>query len=387
MSSPWPARPVLCLNLYATTGGAERALLELTSALDRSRFEPIVVLASDGPLRARLGESGVEVRLEPFPTPPLHALAWPPTLVRLARAAMRMRRLVRERQVRLAQCGDVLGLLVLVPAMLSGLRVVYQVNYLGHGPRLRLFGILARFVGAVVACSAWQRDAVVAAAASLASRTVVIHPGIDTAAFGSGNGAAVRQEWGVPAEAPLIGMLARYDVWKGHRTFLEAAVRVLERRPDARFAMIGGALNSTVLGHVGAYRRQILDELEALGLHDRVLAIDHRDDVPDVLAALEVVVLPSVDEPFGMVLIEAMAAGRPVVAADSGGPREIVQDAETGLLFRTGDAASLAAAILKLLDDAGLARSLADAGSRRARDAFHKNRYAREMEAVYDRFA
>jgi glycosyltransferase involved in cell wall biosynthesis len=387
MTTATAPRPILCLNLYATMGGAERALLELASALDPARFVPLVVIAAEGPLAARLRQRGIEVVIERFPALPLYAFAWPPTAWRLAVAALRLTRLVRERGIRLLQCGDVLGLLLLLPSVRAGARVIYQVNYLGHGPRLRLFGLLARSAEAIVACSQWQRGVVTRAAPRLAGRTLVVHPGVETADFAAGRGGAFRRELGVPNGAPLVGMLGRYDVWKGHQLFLEAAARVLERRPEALFAMIGGALNSDSLRHVDAYQRRVLARRDSLGLREKVRVVDHRDDLPDVLAALDVVVLPSKDEPFGMVLVEAMAAGRPVVAADSGGPKEIVQDNATGLLFRSGDAAALADAVLALLDDPERARALGEAGRGRARDVFHRNRYARKMEALYERLA
>lgn len=382
------ARTLACLNLYATIGGAERALLELASALDRSRFVPLVVLGGDGPLAAQLRSRGVEVLVEPFPTPPLYALAWPPTLVRLMRAALRLRRLASERGIRLVQCGDVLALLLLLPTVATGARLVYQVNYLGQGPRRWLFRALARFAtDAIVACSAWQRAAVAGSSRRLSARTVVVHPGIEPAGFAGGSREAFRALLALDPAAPLVGMLARYDVWKGHELFLDAAARVLEHRPETRFVMVGGALNAGALRHVTAYQSRVLARLARLGLQGRVQLVDHRDDVADVLAGLDVVVLPSFGEPFGMVLVEAMAAGRPVVAADSGGPREIVTQGETGLLFKTGDAASLAAAILRLLDDPADARALADAGRARAAQLFHRDRYARDMEALYGRLA
>jgi glycosyltransferase involved in cell wall biosynthesis len=382
------ARSLACLNLYATIGGAERALLELVPALDRSLFVPLVVLGGDGPLAAQLRSRGVEVLVELFPTPPLYALAWPPTLIRLWRAAVRLRRLSRARGIRLVQCGDVLALLLLLPTVASGARLVYQVNYLGQGPRLWLFRALARVVAdAIVACSSWQREAVVGSSLRLAARTVVVPPGVELASFQGGSGVGFRAGLGLGGGVPLVGMLARYDVWKGHELFLDAAVRVLERRPETRFAMVGGALNAGALRHVSAYQSRVLARLARLGLQGRVHPVDHRDDVAEVLAALDVVVLPSFGEPFGMALVEAMAAGRPVVAADSGGPREIVKPGETGLLFRTGDAASLADAILTLLDDPARARALAAAGLARAREIFQRDRYARDMEAVYGRLA
>jgi glycosyltransferase involved in cell wall biosynthesis len=380
-------RPILFLNLYATIGGAERALLELLAGLDRSRFEPIAVLGGEGPLAAALRGAGVEVVVERFPTPPLWALAWPGTLWRLRAAAAGIARLVRERGARVVQCGDVLGLLLLGPAFRAGARIVYQVNYLGAGPRLLLLRALQGRIANVVACSRFQAEAIARALPGLAARTQVVHPGVAAAAFAGGDRAGFRREIGVAAEAPLVGMLGRYDVWKGHDVFLEAAARLAPVRPELRFAMIGGALNAGQLPHVARYRDAVLEQRARLGLGDRVKVVDHRADVANALAALDVLVMPSRGEPFGMALVEAMAAGVPVVASDSGGPREIVEDGVTGRLFATGDAAALAETLQSLLADPEAARRLAGAGRERALRLFSREAYAASMQEIHGRLA
>ncbi len=381
------SQPLLCLNLYASVGGAERALVELLPALDPARYAPFAVLGSEGPLAVALRERGAAVVIEPFPTPPLWGLAWPPTLLQVRRAACRIGRLAESRGVRVAQCGDVLGLLLLGPARRAGARLVYQVNYLGDGPRLALLRALGGRIDAVVACSRFQADQIARDAPGLQARTVVVHPGIDVAAFASGDGAAFRREIGVAEGAPLVGMLARYDVWKGHDVFLDAARHLVATRPELRFAMIGGALNAAALPHLARYRDATLARREALGLGDRVKVVDHRADVSGALHALDVVAMPSRGEPFGMALLEAMAAGRPVVASDSGGPREIVEHGKSGLLFRTGDAAALAAAVGTVLDDPAAARRRADAARERVKQSFGREAYARSMQEVYGRLA
>jgi glycosyltransferase involved in cell wall biosynthesis len=379
---------VLDLGLYGTLGGAERALAELLGGLDGGRFRPLVVLATGGPLVERLRAAGTEVVVESFPTPPLYRLAVPWVLAAELRAAWRLRKLVRERGARILHCGDVLGLLLLLPAALAGGRVVYQVHYLGAGLRLLAWNLLALLAtDVVVAYSADQRDSILRATRGLARRLVVVHPGIDPAPYGCGDRARLRAELGLADATPLVGLLARYDAWKGHAVFLEAARRVVDACPDARFVMAGGALNRESLPHVERCRAEVLARRAALGLEDRVFVLDHRGDVPDVLAGLDVVVCPSVREPFGMVLLEAMAAGRPVVASDSGGPAEIVEDGMSGLLFPTGDAAALAERLQRLLDDPALRERLAEGGRRRVREAFDRGRYARALEAIYVRLA
>ena len=372
---------VLYLNLYGTIGGAERALLELLDALDRTRFEPVVVLGDDGPLREALRRRGVEAVVESFPAPPLHRLAWPPTLARLARAAWRIRRLAHARRARILHCSDVLGLMLLIVGRPPAARLVYQLNYLGGAPRRLALACLALpAVDRLLAVSAGQRGP---APSFLARRTRVVSPGIHAGSFARGDRATLRDALGVTGATPLVGLVARYDSWKGHHVFLEAAARIASRRPEIRFAIVGGSLNGDQLPHVGRYRDGVLARRAELGLEQAVAVLGHRDDVPAVLAGLDVLVCPSDHEPFGMIVLEALAAGTPVVASDSGGPAEILEDGRSGLLFRTGNEESLASAVLRVLDEPTLGPRLAAEGRRRLESAFTSARYARDVEAVY----
>ena len=375
---------VLYLSLYTTIGGAERALLELLGAADISRFRPLVVVPGEGPLPSALAARGFEVCREAFPTPPLHALFRPQVARALLAAAWRLRRLARTRGVRLFHCGDLLAALLLLPASWPRGRVLYQVNYIGGAPRRWLLNLLGLFtLHKVVAYSRDQQAEIVRAPGWLRRRTVVVWPGIDPVPFERGDREAVRRELGVEAGTTLIGLLARYDVWKGHHVFLEAAARVRARWPEVRFLIAGGALNAESLPHVARCRDTVLARRRELGLDDAVVVLDHRQDVPSLLAALDIVVCPSFREPFGMIVVEALAAGRAVVASNSGGPAEIIEDGRSGLLFATGSSEHLAARLGELVGDQDRRRTLGAAGSARVRAAFTAGRYASEMEALY----
>jgi glycosyltransferase involved in cell wall biosynthesis len=381
-------RVVLFLNLYSSLGGAENALLHLLAALDRTRCRPLVVVGREGPLVDALRAQGVETIVLPFPAPPLWHLALPWILWRELRAAWRLRRLVREAGAGIIHAGDVLGLLLALPARLSGARVVYQVNYLGGRLRLLLMNVAALLCARrVLVFSEAQRRDLLARTWLLRARTQVIPPGIDARPAPLAVPSQARAALGLAPGAPVVGMVARYDRWKGHKVFLRAMARLRDSRRDLQVLVVGGSLNSELLPHVAAYRDDVLAELRRLGLEDAVRLLGYVPRVAEVMAAMDVLVCPSEDEPFGLVVVEALALGTPVVVADSGGPPEIVEQGRCGLVFPTGDAVALASQVERLLADVSLRRVLAAAGRERAQAAFSAARYARDVEALYGALA
>jgi glycosyltransferase involved in cell wall biosynthesis len=377
---------VLFLNLYATLGGAENALLQLLAALDRRRFEPRVVVGSEGPLKDALQARQVPVEVVPFPARALWWLAAPGVLARDLRAALRLRRIVREHGVQVLHTGDVLGLLLALPARAGGVRVVYQVNHLGGWPRRALLSMLARLaVDHILVFSEAQRCEVLAGTWGLSGLTAVVRPGLSADTPG-GSKAAAREALGLPRDRRLVGMAARFDVDKGHATFVAAAARLVED-DDVDVVIAGGALNQEQLPHVAAYRARVLEQIRRLGLERRVHVLGFVASAAELTTALDVLVCPSEREPFGMIVVEALALGTPVVVSDTGGPPEIVGHGRCGLVFRTGDPEALAAQVRRLLGDGALCEALVAAGRARARDAFSGDRYARDLEAVYDRVA
>ena len=197
-------------------------------------------------------------------------------------------------------------------------------------------------------------------------RSHVVPLGIDLERFAHGTPA-------LDDDGPLVGNVARLAPQKDHATLLDAFARVREVRPDARLALVGD----------GESRAELEARAERLGIAHNVLFTGARDDVPDVLASFDVFAFPSLFEGLCLAVIEAQAAGVPVVATPVGGIRETVVDGETGLLVPTRDPQALAAAILRLLDDRELSARLAAEAQRRVRDRFSEQRMVEETLALY----
>jgi glycosyltransferase involved in cell wall biosynthesis len=228
-------------------------------------------------------------------------------------------------------------------------------------------------------------SAAVASHLKLTRTAEVIFDGIDVLAFTPEvDGSAVRAELGVPKTAPLIGFVARLDPWKGADVFIRAAAVVSMQRHDAHFAIIGGELPGHE--HHAAALLRLADDL---GLGHRIHFAGWRyppESMPAVMAAVDVLLHTAIrPEPFGLVFLEAMAAGRPVVAAEGGGVPEVVDNGVTGLLTAPGDWEAAAAAVASLLKDRQRARVMGMAGRRRVECHFDVRAQVRKIEAVYER--
>jgi glycosyltransferase involved in cell wall biosynthesis len=162
--------------------------------------------------------------------------------------------------------------------------------------------------------------------------------------------------------------------------FLDVLAKMRKRRP----AVVGLLVGSDLFHENRAYVSQLERHAERLRLSDgALLVLQQRDDIPDLLSASDVLVSTSDNEPFGRVLVEAGAAGVPVVATDSGAKREVVEDNATGILTPPGDAGALAKACLDLLDQPERLTALGTAGYARAHEAFDVTRLANEVANLY----
>jgi glycosyltransferase involved in cell wall biosynthesis len=184
----------------------------------------------------------------------------------------------------------------------------------------------------------------------------------------------LREEYGLPAEGPIVGVVARLEAEKGHPTLIDAWPHVLAEFPDATLLIVGE----------GSRREALEAQVAALGISRSVVFTGRRDDVPGVTAALDVAVLPSYREAQGLTILEAMALSRPVVASNVGGIPEMIEDGKTGLLVPPHDPGALATAITRLLSDHPLADTLARAAHDMVHERFCVELMARAVETIYD---
>ena len=229
----------------------------------------------------------------------------------------------------------------------------------------------------LVACSHSVADHIAERVGVARDRVTTVLNGVDADLFASGNRQASRLRLAIPQNRVAIGLVGRISEQKGQEEFLRAAAIVRGQFPAALFLVIGSADDPALL-------TQAKDLVAVLGLDDCVRFTGHVTDMPDVYAALDIVAAPSRWEGFGLMLVEAMAAGKPIVATRVGAIPEVCVDRETALLVPPRDPAALAAALLDVLQDPDMGRALGEAGIRRAA-AFSWQRSAETLDALYQR--
>jgi glycosyltransferase involved in cell wall biosynthesis len=210
-----------------------------------------------------------------------------------------------------------------------------------------------------------------------AARTVVVNEGIDLDRVDAAPPARLHEELWLPRHAPIIGNVAALVPHKGQRHLIDAASLVVRQVPDARFVIAGeGELH-------GALERQIRERR----LEKHVILLGFRPDVLSLHKVFDVFVMSSVTEGLGTSLLDAMACGKPVVATRAGGIPEVVEDGLTGLLVPTRDPEEMAAAIVRLLNDAALRRRMGEAALLSVRERFSVERMVLDTLRVYQRVA
>lgn len=203
----------------------------------------------------------------------------------------------------------------------------------------------------------------------------IIHPGIDLDRFRPGPPpASLRAELSGDPDRPLVGVVGRLDEGKGIHVLVDAMARLTGESSDARLVVVGDKGTDTT-DYADRLRKRALDVLG-----DRVRFVGRRHDIPEIMRAIDVLVVAAVAEPFGLTALEAQASRTPVIGTDAGGLPEFVEHDVTGLLVPPLDVARLAAAIERMLDDEHLRNRVVDEAERRANPA-------RGLDAQYDELA
>lgn len=361
--SAGPLKIVLVMPSGVYRGGAEEALLHFCEAAEGADIR--IIFLEPGDLVQRLKAKGTNMDV-------LDAgrLRNP---LRMIRAMTRLARILREEKPDVVLSWMVKGHLYAgLAARLVGVPAVYfQMGLPDQG----IVDRLSRWVPAAgaLACSEFvaQRQR------QHARHPVLAVPlAADPQRFAAASKTPAREmkaRLGFDPHRPLVGIVGRLQEWKGLHVFAEAMAQVLQKMPDCQAVIVGGP------HHLEPDYPEALDKkIASLGLTGRIRLAGAQTNVPDWMQAMDVVVHASREEPFGIVIVEAMSLGKPVVATRPGGPEEIVRDGQDGLLIPHGNATAMAEAILRYLRDPTIAAACAEA-ARKSSARFSPERFAQNL--------
>ncbi len=365
---------VLHVQKATGIGGSEQHLAALLGRLDRARFAPFMLVLED-PARpcpdflALLERQGIPhgvmlIRRDVDPR-----LVW-----RLARYFRRERPdIVHTHLIHADLLAIPAARLARVPAVVS---TKHGANPFRRGVVGRLDGAVSHLARRVIVISDYLRTFYRDVEGIPEERITRIHYGLEPSPL-PGDGISVRAELGVPPDALVVGVVARLQEGKGHADLLAAFPKVRAQIPQARLLLVGE----------GPLRPPLEAQAARLGLEGAVTFTGFRADVDRLLTALDLFVLPSLSEGFGLAILEAMRAARPVVATAVAAIPEIVVPDETGLLVPPADADALAAAMITLLRAPGRRTAMGRAGRARALSEFGVEKMVEATAAVYARVA
>ncbi len=382
---------VLFLHIMSEIGGSDLSLLRLVEGLDKSKYSAVVALPADGPQVAKLKAAGARVEMVPAMLKPTSRKGlWYRVryVLNFPVGVWELFSLIRREQVAIVHTNTIHNLYGVVAARLAGVphvwhfrEIVWQSGMLRH---LELW--MARHLTARIIVTSDPIAAMYGPREKWPVHLVKVPNGVETDRYAPGDGSRVRKELNVGPDQALVGIVCRLDPWKGVESFLEAAAIAALREPTTVFAVVGGPIIGQESYEVTLHRKA-----RDLGIAERVRFTSWRykpDDMPAVHRALDILVLASIEpEPFGLVVLEAMSTGKPVIATAHGGPLEIIEDGRSGDLVPPGDTVAMADAIVALVQDHARRARVGALARERVMAHYSAEQYVAGVEAIYRELA
>lgn len=375
-------RNVLFVAHDVSLGGAQLCLLELIQGLDRQQILPIVVVSREGPFVQEMRRLNIEVCIVPFEhwIPFTHRWGrWhlKKFIMHLPSTVMILMGLIKKYQIDVVYTNTLICLDGAIAALLLRRRHIWHLHenlegnneiksYLSH----KLVYKLVKFLSDIIIVN--SKHVLNSYFNGPTNKCTVVHNGVDTDKYNNKNSNYLKLELGITSLTKIVAIVGTIIPIKGHMDFFVAAKQILSGYPDCVFVVVGSG-NEMLLQNLKIYTQE-----ENISSHFYYLG--NRADIEHIMASIDVLVLASLQEAFGRVIVEAMAASKPVVATRSGGPEEILEDGKTGFLVPIHSPESMATSVLKILHDVRLANDMGKNGRQRVESTFSLKKYIQTIQ-------
>ncbi len=359
--------------------GPESKALELCSKLNRQKFETIMVYGKGGRLVKEFENIGVKI--EKFVTISKFDLYEALYLYHMIK--VNKIDIVQTHGLRFDFFGGIAAMLANVPHIITRHVAISQHLISNFRKKLYVFfdNIAIKFATKVVTVSKTVGNDLIVNQGIVRSKIVTILNGVDLERFCKDNStrSAMREELGADDKKQIVGMIAQLSYWKGIPYFLKAIPAILRKCPNTRFLIVGDGPERENL--------EIMAKREGISSYVIFAGFRSRNDIPEIISAIDISVLSSLREGLPLALLESMAMSKPVVATDVGGVSEIVQDEKTGFLIPPRDSDALSDAIIKLLKDKEKANKFGRAGRKYVEQSFSLELMIKKYENLYTQIA
>ncbi len=368
---------ILYLDHAPIFGGAEKALVDLIRSLDDRQYRPVVVTAPGSAFLTQLTTDGIRTVSMPFEQ---INVRHPALVLRVVRSALALAGIIRSEKPDVLHSNTVRAHAVsALAALLTGVPLVWTMH--DRTLPIPLFRLLRRVPRRIIFVSQFLAGLYRSEGLD-PRRCQVIVNGVKTAPA-TVDAAVARQKLGLAPDRPVILNVGRLIIGKGQDVFLQAAALVVQRRPDAVFLIVGGPNEGDSAS--ARYVERLGELTRSLNLERNVIFTSQQRDVAGYYEAADLCAYTAiVPEGFGLVILEAMAFGRAVVASNLGAVPELVLDGITGKLVRPGDARDLAESINSILDDREALKQLGAAGRQRVVEHFDPDRSFALIRRIYE---
>lgn len=358
---------ILFVNANSGWAGGEISLFADLEKLDK-RFTPILLAPSEGPLVNHARRANIETIIIP-----MHYLTRRTSPLKFINTVFMTIKIIKEKNISLVYVNDLFANQFTLPAaklsrvpLLCHIRVPVTKRH-----------ILANFItySNMIVCVSESVGSVFSQRLKRKGKVRILYSGIDIKKFQTNSD--LKKILDINRSEKVLSIVGSIEPRKGHKYLIEAVPDIISAVPNVKFLMIGRTEEKNK-----PYKEELLRLIGRLGLEKMVVIVDFIEDIPNIMNTIDILILPSLEEAFGRVLIEAMAASKPVVATKVDGIPEAVIDKQTGILVPPKDSKALANAIIYLLKDPDIAKKMGIEGRKRVERFFNIEETSKKIQEI-----